>query len=483
MSTGDALMASVSGLRGTMGGSLTPEVVARFAAGFAGFVRASSGAGTSRGRPLLIVGHDGRAGAEAVYQTALGAARMAGCDVAPVGRQMTPTIGRAVDVLRAAGGLQVTASHNPQNWCGLKPIVRVGRARAGVAQACAASKAVARPLLERFNDGQPLPGATWDRAGSEVRVADPGDEHVRHVADLLDDLGALRAVKRARFKVAVDTVAGSAMGVTPRLLKLLGATGHELYPASKHDRGVFPHTPEPTRDNLRALARFAKARRAHAGFAQDPDADRLALVDERGSYIGEEYTLVLAAMALGELGGLKKGGVLCVNLSTSRMIEDVVGAYGCRVVRTAVGEANVVERMKAEGSAIGGEGNGGVIWPRVTYVRDSLSGMALTLGLLAWRGQSLSQVVAGIPRYAIVKRKVDLGAGVHAQEVLARAAKKYARHGPDLSDGVWVGLADQRAWLHVRASNTEPILRLIAEAPTQAQAEALLDEAGTCVTG
>jgi phosphomannomutase len=231
-----------------------------------------------------------------------------------------------------------------------------------------------------------------------------------------------------------------------------------------------------------------KEKRADVGFAQDPDADRLAIVDERGEYIGEEYTLALCAEAvLGAMGkaasggGGGGGGTVCVNLSTSRMIEDVCARHGVRVIRTAVGEANVVEAMKKNGSVFGGEGNGGVIWPKVTYIRDSLSGMGLILALMARTEKTVSQLVAEIPSYAIVKRKVDLTDLADAARAVAAVKKAYAAEKLDTQDGVRVDFESKRAWLHVRGSNTEPIMRLIAEAPTTAIAEQILDEAARVI--
>lgn len=257
------------------------------------------------------------------------------------------------------------------------------------------------------------------------------------------------------------------------------------------DSGIFPHTPEPTAENLSGeggLCDAVPGLKADVGFAQDPDGDRLAIVDENGKYIGEEYTLVLCAVSVLEAmkhkqGGEQRGGdvVLCANLSTSRMIDDVAASYGASVVRTAVGEANVVEamkRLKKEGKnvVLGGEGNGGVIWPKVTYVRDSLSSMALVLSLMARTGKTVSELVADVPSYAIVKRKQPLARKEDARPAIKRLAAHYKSERVDTQDGVRVDFDSDRSWVHIRASNTEPILRLIAEAPTAERAEAVLDE-------
>jgi len=475
-------MLSVSGMRGTFGGTLTPEVVTRFVGALAGWVREQKGKSASR--PHVVVGFDGRIGSDTVASLAGAALELHGCDVTALPLpQMTPSIGFIVDRLGADAGLQVTASHNPQEWCGLKPIVREKNAKKGAVSASAPSKLLADQLISRYNQGT-ASLAAWDGLGEPLsdspRVT---TEHPVHVAGLIKTLGATQAIKKARFTAALDSVTASGYVAGFDLLNALGVKVAGVNSDKDLAAGRFPHTPEPTRDNLVGLSKFVKKSKGkiHVGFAQDPDGDRLAVVDEKGNYIGEEYTLVLAAMAMGELGQLKKGQVLAVNLSTSRMIEDVAGWYGCLVVRTAVGEANVVEGMRANKSPLGGEGNGGVIWPKVTYIRDSLGAMALVLALMAKRKQTVSELVSQVPSYSIVKRKVDLNPSINPKDVVAALADKYAAHKPDRTDGVWVNFADQRAWLHVRASNTEPIMRLIAEAPTAEQAGAILDEAAAVV--
>jgi phosphomannomutase len=301
------------------------------------------------------------------------------------------------------------------------------------------------------------------------------------VREALNAIGAHDDRRSMGIKCVLDSVnsSGRIAGkelLGRRLVHHLGAS----------DNGIFPHTPEPTRENLEGMCRFVREKKADVGFAQDPDADRLAIVDERGEYIGEEYTLALCAEAvLGASPEKVRGGTVCVNLSTSRMIEDVCAKYGVRVIRTAVGEANVVEAMKKNGSVFGGEGNGGVIWPRVTYIRDSLSGMGLILALMARTEKKISELVAEIPSYAIVKRKVDLKAGDPSQAAKAVEAIKraYAGETLDTQDGVRVDFEAKRAWLHVRGSNTEPIMRLIAEAPSEKVAGAILDEAAGVIAG
>ena len=488
------LMLSVSGCRGIFGQSMTPEVTARFAAVFGQRLRKAA---LERGspKPLMVLGRDGRLGGEVLVGAAAAGLAASGCDVLDVGVATTPTIGVMVDVRSAAGGLVITASHNPQQWNGLKPMLRDACAAAGAVAASAPSKAFADELIadyqaatERTGRGEPGALAGPDHVGTITQASRGGlgiaDEatnmHLTRVKDALNGLGMTDDRRSMGIKCVLDSVnASGRVGgrelLGRRLVHHLGAS----------DNGIFPHVPEPTRENLVGLGRFVREKQADVGFAQDPDADRLAIVDERGEYIGEEYTLVLCAeTVLGSLGERAEGGVVCVNLSTSRMIEDVCARHGARVVRTAVGEANVVAAMREAGAVFGGEGNGGVIWPRVTFIRDSLSAMGLVLGLMARTGKTISQLVADMPAYAIVKRKVDLSEQSQASRAVESIKRAYSSERLDVQDGVRVDLESKRAWLHVRGSNTEPIMRLIAEAPTQREAEAILDEAaGTIAKG
>ncbi len=470
-------MLGVSGCRGVVGESLTPEVAARFAGAFASVVR-------ERGGKAVALARDGRAGGAMVLHAALAGLIGAGVDAVDLGVAMTPSAAVMTDKLGLTAGMVLTASHNPQPWNGLKCLVAGERDEFGSA-ACAPEAGLAAEIIARFNEGR-LTRAAWDAVGSVAPNESAVTTHVERVCaalgaigvDAVEELGADRAV-------VLDSVNASGVEGGVMLLERFGC--EETMHLGTLSTGVFPHPPEPVKENLPALIDAAREMDAACAFAQDPDADRLAIVDERGEYIGEEYTLVLGALALLEAeqraGRPTKGRVLVANLSTSRMLEDVAAKFGARVVRTAVGEANVVEAMKKERALAGGEGNGGVIWPRVTYVRDSLSAMALTLALLRWHGRPLSAIVASIPRYEIVKRKVDLSRKDDAAPGLERLAAHFAKFRVDRRDGVRIDLDEKRAWVHVRASNTEPIMRLIAEAPSRAEAEGLVEEAGGVVRG
>lgn len=525
------LMLGVSGLRGIVGQSLTPDVAVRFAGAFAAWLHSRAPGGR---RPAVVIGMDGRAGGDVLMHLAAQAMRASGCDVLIASTAMTPSIGFLVDHTGASGGIVVTASHNPQEWNGLKLIIRdrtgAKPPRRGTVAACAPPKETADEIISLYRRGITAwkgpedPGDYIPRTGPHLP-----DQHEARVIELLKSSGALRRLKRRRLTVALDTVAGAGAVWAGRFLEAAGCTVRELYPVLKNPKrpGIFPHTPEPTRENLGELCRATKRWKADIGFAIDPDGDRLAIVDERGNYIGEEYTLALAAesllsaratdLARPRSASARRQPILITNLSTSRMLDDIASRYGARVIRTPVGEANVVQAMKRESALghdviLGGEGNGGVIWPSVTYIRDSLSAMALVLSLMARTGSTISELASQIPAYSIEKRKVDLARREDAQPAIDRLAEWCRRDAPldlgaepchrdrpcdlgasiapappgkhsvappliDLQDGIRIDFPARRAWLHIRPSNTEPIMRLIAEARNAAEAATLLDVA------
>ncbi|MBL8877066.1 MAG: phosphoglucosamine mutase [Phycisphaerae bacterium] len=490
MTTSNApLMLSVSGLRGIVGHSLTPEVAARFAACFGSFLRERSPGAT----PTVVLGRDGRAGNAMLHHAALAGLTGAGVNVTDIGVAMTPTVAIATDSLAGksrgpVAGMVLTASHNPQQWNGMKCLLADNRDTFGSA-ACAPEAAIAGKIVERFRANTPA-FVEWDTIGSVAADTEADAHHVARVLQAIEEVGLSDDAPALGegLKFAADSVNASGVQGCQQLLEALGVD--EFCHLGNQTSGLFPHPPEPTLDNLSApggLCDAVKQNGCAAGFAQDPDADRLALIDEKGTYIGEEFTLVLGTLAILESmkrsGEKTQGRTLAANLSTSRMIDDVAAKYGCTVLRTAVGEANVVTAMKKTQSIVGGEGNGGVIWPRVTYVRDSLAAMALTIGLIKMFGKPLSQIVASIPSYSIVKRKVDLSDTAQAKIAADKVAKHFANDRIDLQDGVRVDIESKRAWLHVRGSNTEPIMRLIAEAPTAAVANELLDEASRAIGG
>lgn len=450
------LMLSISGARGIVGATMTPDSAARFAAAFGSMLR-----GTIEGRaPKLVVGFDGRMSGSALASAAMSGLAGVGCEVTGLGITTTPTVGVMIRHLGCDGGINVTASHNPIEWNGIKCLDSDG---------LAPPAPIAQTIIDRFR-ADDLDWSVGDGCGRIAHREDAAEVHVAKVLELVD----VDAIRARGFAVVLDSVAASGCTAGRMLLEALGCRINHLH---GEPTGVFPHTPEPTEANLTELAAAtAEDADASVGFAQDPDADRLAIVDEAGRYIGEEYTLVLAALRMLQRSG---GGPVAANLSTSRMIDDVCASFeGGSVVRTAVGEANVVQGIRASDASIGGEGNGGVIIPDVCFVRDSLSAMALVLELMATDERPISEIVDGLPRYAMIKRKWDLSrvGGIEAvPEILDKVRKHWANARVDDGDGVRVDV--DRAWVHVRPSNTEPIIRLIAEAPTTAEVDAIADEA------
>jgi phosphomannomutase len=447
------LMLSVSGARGIVGESMTVDVAVDFAAAFASWARDCGGGAA----PVLCLGRDTRPSSEMLAAAAAAGLASVGSRVIDLGVVPTPTVGVAVTGHGAAGGMMITASHNPAQWNGLKCIGSDGAAPppSGVEQ-------ILRRYRERdFDLAQPGEFFGRDHDGRAIEA------HVEKVLDLVD----LDAVRSAGFRVVLDSVNGA--GATPGRL-LLEALGCEVVHLNAEVHGRFARGPEPVPENLGGLAERTAADRAHVGFAQDPDADRLAIVDDRGRCIGEEHTLVLAARRWLDVHG---PGPVVLNLSASRMIDDLVRGYpGATVHRTRVGEANVVQGMHETGAAIGGEGNGGVIVRSVCFVRDSLSAMALVLDLAAATGRPLSAIVDEMPGYAMIKHRIDLEPGDDdaVPRALDRVGKHFAGGRLNTIDGLRLDLDD--GWVHLRPSNTEPIMRLIAEATTQERARALVDE-------
>jgi phosphomannomutase len=452
-------IASISGLRGIVGAGIDPVVAAEFAAAYAS--ECEEGA--------IVVGHDGRVSAP-VFAAAVEAGITAtGHDVIMVGATATPTIGVLVRDQNAAGGIQISASHNPPNYNGLKFFQRAGMVL---------SQRQGAQVLDRWQR-RDFRWSSWDSLGKAQRLEDPDRRHLERVLSIVDSA----TIRRHSFKVVLDACHGAGGRLGTATLRALGCKSTIL---GGQPDGLYDHTPEPTETNLKEFAAMVPAIGAAVGFAQDPDADRLAIVDEMGRYIGEELTLALAATR--RLEQVK--GPVVLNLSTSRVTETLASRHGCPVLRTPVGEINVVERMLAEDALIGGEGNGGVIDPRVGYVRDSFAAMALVLDLMAATGEPLSHLVAGLPHYAMIKDQYPLGQNkavgssspTGATDIAAlwdriEAACPDAR--ADRRDGLRLDWDDR--WVHVRASNTEPIVRVIAEAALAPLARELADRIGRWV--
>ena len=448
------LMLGVSGLRGIVGQSLTPTVATRYAAAFGQWAKQQA---ETTGQPVRVVlGRDSRPSGQMLEAAVVSGLTAVGCEVIRVGIAATPSIAVMVEHLRADAGMIITASHNPIAWNGIKALRHDGSAPP--ADQAEAIVAMYRENRDQYGGAERLISTESDESAHQVHL----ERVLRHVN--------VAAIRRRRLKVVVDSVCGAGGPISAMLMQELGA---ELVHLHAEPSGQFPHPPEPLKENLTILAEAVRTHGADVGFAQDPDADRLAIVDETGRYIGEECTLVLAAWhALDQLTDTRDA-IIVTNLSTSRMIDDVVARVGGRVVRTPVGEANVAEAVRRHKAVMGGEGNGGVIWPKVIHVRDSIGGAALIMEMLAMREQPLSQIVDQIPKYAMIKRKVNVTppSAKQLEDVLGR---RFSSQTLDVQDGVRVDWPDR--WVHVRASNTEPVLRIIAEAGDELTAVKLIEQ-------
>lgn len=444
----EGLMVSVSGIRGRVGEALTPEVVASYAAAFGAWALKNS-----PGQPVVI-GRDSRVSGPMFHRVAIGALQSVGAKIIDIGLTTTPTCQLAVEDHHAAGGIMLSASHNPIEWNALKFIGPSGMFLE------AAEGAAMRALVEKG-----IPRVTWDKLGSLEADSGAADRHLERIFKIpyLD----VAAIRKRRFKVALDMVRGAGSVIVPQLLERLGCTVSAIH---TEPDGRFPRAPEPVAENLGDLEQLVKDSTADIGLAVDPDVDRLALVSEKGKAIGEDYTLALAAMLV-----LKhRKGAAVTNLSTSRVVEDAVLRSGGKLTLAPVGEINVVVRMRDLKAVIGGEGNGGVILPEVHLGRDAPVGIALILQLMAETGKTLSTLAAELPRYHIVKDKLDRPKA-SLDSVYAALRKAFSDADADPQDGLRLSWKDR--WLHVRPSGTEPIVRVIAEAPTEQDARALVQRA------
>ena len=456
----DTLMVSVSGVRGLVGTDLTPEVVARWAAAFGTWVQTGKGeGGRGKRKPRVVVGRDARTSGPMFTQAATAGLNSVGCDVIDVGLVATPTVQLAVEHHHSAGGIILTASHNPIEWNALKFVGPDGiflDMEAGT-------------RVRELAAGNSLPRANYKAIGG---VEADSDAISRHLAAVLALPGVdVRAIKRRRFRVALDTVRGAGGALMPELLQRVGC---RVTAINLPTDGMFPRPPEPVPENLKALGALVRRSKADVGIAVDPDVDRLAIVDERGTPIGEDYTLAFAIRAV--LGkktrGRGKGKTVVCNLSTSLVVEDAAREYGATVVRAPVGEAHVARKIIELNAVIGGEGNGGVMYPALHVGRDAPVAGALLLALLARERATVSELVARAPRYSIVKAKV--ARGPRLEPVYEGLRRRFVDAVADTQDGLRLAWPDR--WLHVRPSGTEPIIRLIAEAPSGADAAKLIDE-------
>lgn len=438
------LKLSEAGLRGVVGETLTPPLVAGIAAAFAESLPAGP----------VAVGRDTRLSSPILLDLVACAIRSVGRDVMDLGICPVPTIEYFVKTEGIAGAIDVTASHNPPEWNALKFIGEGGYFL---------DRPAALALRDRFESG--VAWRRYDALGARLRDDTAIPRHIARILEVVD----VELIRSKRFKVAVDCVNGSASLMSPRLLAELGCEVHAIAVTAD---APFPHPAEPRPENLGDLIRHSGDVRADVGFAQDPDADRLALIAENGRPLSEEYTLVLAAE---HVLSRKPGRPAVGNLSGSRMLEDAAARHGSIVHRTVIGEINVSKKLRECRGAIGGEGNGGVMIPEVHEGRDSFTGIALILELMASRNQPLGAIVDSFPKYAMVKFQKEIDPERLA-EVLERVERRLGGDAElDRQDGIKLSWNDR--WLHVRGSNTEPIIRIMTEAPTNREAEELCTRA------
>ena len=452
-----SLIKSISGIRGTIGGApaegLSPLDIVKFTAAYATFIRKNAPAETNN---LIVVGRDARLSGPMVSGIVVSTLCAMGFDVVNIGLASTPTTEIAVVAENAAGGIIIAASHNPVQWNALKLLNSRG---------------------EFLNDaeGKEVLRIADEEGYTFAEVMDLGHEYIndtynrRHIEQVLAlDLVDVKAIAEAGFTVAVDAVNSVGGVVIPQLLRALGVKN--IIELNCEATGKFAHTPEPIPENLTQISDLMRSGRADVGFVVDPDVDRLAIVMENGEMFVEEYTLV----AVADYVLSHTPGATVSNLSSSRALRDVTNAHGCTYSASAVGEVNVTTEMKRTGAVIGGEGNGGVIYPAAHYGRDALVGVALFLTLLAKSGKKVSELKAGYPAYAIAKNKIELTPDIDVDAILEEVKRQYADEKVTDIDGVKIDFAD--SWVHLRKSNTEPIIRIYSEAATMEQADALAEK-------
>ncbi|MFQ9317576.1 phosphoglucosamine mutase [Dysgonomonas mossii] len=444
------LIKSISGIRGTIGGrvgdGLNPLDTVKFVSAYATFIRESKNNDSNK----IVVGRDARMSGKMMEQIVTGTLMGMGFDVVNIGLATTPTTELAVTIEKACGGIILTASHNPKQWNALKLLNENGEflnAKEG-------------EEVLRIAEAEDFDYAHIDHVGT-LTEKDYTDKHIQAVLDL--ELVDVDAIKAADFEVAIDCVNSVGGIVLPKLLKALGVNRvNELYCTPNGD---FPHNPEPLPEHLKDIFTMVKTTPSDVGFVVDPDVDRLAIVCENGEFFGEEYTLVAVADYV-----LKHTpGNTVSNLSSSRALRDVTRKYGCEYNASAVGEVNVTTLMKATNAVIGGEGNGGVIYPASHYGRDSLVGIALFLSHLAHEKKKVSEIRASYPEYFIAKQKVQLTPSIDVDAILKAVKEKYVQYDVTDIDGVKIDFPDK--WVHLRKSNTEPIIRVYSEAHSMKEAE------------
>jgi phosphomannomutase len=440
----DELIISISGMRGVVGQNLTAQIASAYGSTFGTFLKRSAAAGAKLN---VCLGRDSRTSGPMLASAVTEGLTSVGIDVIDVGLVTTPTASIMTTHLKCAGGVMITASHNPIQYNGIKLFLSNGMTPP-------AEKAAEIRQIYSSRDFDLL---ETKEHGSVVLNKQAYNVHIDKVLRIVNkDLIASK-----KYKVVLDSVNGAGSPITKKLFAELGC---ETIAINDEPSGIFEHIPEPIADNLSALCEIVNAKKVDVGFAQDPDADRLAIVDENGRYIGEEYTLALAA----KYAFSKQTGSAATNLATSRMIDDIARRYGSKVIRTAVGEANVADAMLKNNCIIGGEGNGGVIDLRVGTTRDSLVAIAIVLELMAETGKAMTQLISEIPAYVMKKDKFAADA-LTAAKLIEAARANFPQAKVDMTDGCRLDLQD--GWISLRTSNTEPVMRIFVEAEDKSIAD------------
>ena len=450
------LITSISGIRGTIGGTagegLTPVDTVKFSAAYAAWLKTA----TDKDNPKVVLGRDARISGPMVEQLVSGALSGMGVDVINISLATTPTVEMAVPALQADGGIILTASHNPKQWNALKLLNDKGEFL---------SASEGETILELAKEGA-FEYSPVDALGQMSEQTGMDDYHIQKVLDLpLVDVDKIRS---AGFRVAIDCVNSVGGIILQPLLMQLGVS--EVIELYCDPTGEFPHNPEPLPENLTEISALVKEKKADVGFVVDPDVDRLAIVCDDGTMFGEEYTLV----AVTDYILSHTPGNTCSNLSSTRALRDITEKHGGKYFASAVGEVNVVEKMKEKNCIIGGEGNGGVIYPEIHYGRDALVGIALFLSHLAASGTTCSDLRKHYPTYEMVKNKIALDSGADIDGLLEKLEKSYSGEQINRVDGMKVDF--ENGWIHLRKSNTEPIIRVYAEAGTKAEAESIIGD-------
>ncbi|MBV7441746.1 phosphoglucosamine mutase [Weeksellaceae bacterium TAE3-ERU29] len=457
-----ALIKSISGIRGTIGGAvgdnLTPLDAVKFAAAYGTWLKSS----LSKDKVKVVIGRDARISGDMVNKLVTATLQGVGIDVVDCGLSTTPTIEIMVTELKVDGGIILTASHNPKQWNALKLLNEKGEFVSGDD---------GKKILE-IAEKETFDFVEVDDLGEYSECDDAFDIHIKKILE--HNLVDVDAIKKANFKVVVDGVNSTGGLAIPALLEKLGVDYVKLY---CEPNGHFPHNPEPLKENLTDVMEKVKSEKADLGIVVDPDVDRLALITEEGEMFGEEYTLVSVADYV--LENVKSAAVS--NLSSSRALRDIAKKHGQDYFPSAVGEVNVVELMKEKGAKIGGEGNGGVIFPDLHYGRDALIGVALFLTHLANKGKKVSELRAEYPEYFMSKNKIQLTPEIDVDNLLKKVEDHYKNEEVNTIDGVKIDFADE--WVHLRKSNTEPIIRIYTESTSQQKADELAEKMITVVKG